>query len=267
MLFSMKLALIPSLGLCVLLCPAITSQVPAAKVEPPAAVVPPSGTASSSTSVFHSDSLQMTFRYPKDLEQQTAATFREVMERGHREHYKTDPKSDPEHQEADKCMHVLLYARTSDSSKPEITIHGKDNGSTISLQQTPMGVIMIAEFDPSCIPHGTKENDILGQLASISGQLPGLKPIDQQMWYEVDKHKVHFLAAQGTFSDDKTGTPVGIATASVNVHGHFMLWMFMSDDLTTLDRIMASTIQFDDHPATPFVPFTLGTGEPIKLVP
>jgi hypothetical protein len=62
----------------------------------------------------------------------------------------------------------------------------------------------------------------------------------------------------------KDATPVGIATASTNVHGRFLLWMFMSDDLPTLNRQMSITVQFDDHPAAPIVPFPLGNGEPIK---
>ncbi len=216
---------------------------------------------------FHDEGLQLSFTYPQQLVPQDAATFREVMERGHREHYKTEPESDPEHLQAEKCMHVLLYATTPDPIDGEITIGGKDNHSAVSVNLPPTGTIMIAEFDQSCVPRATKENDILGQMASISGQLPGLKPIDQQMWYEVDKHKIHFLAAQGAFSDDKASTPVGVATASTNVHGRFLMWMFMSNDLPTLNRLMSSTVQFGNHPAAPFVPFTLGTGEPMKLVP
>lgn len=189
------------------------------------------------------------------------------MERGHREHYKTEPESDPEHQQADKCMHVLLYATTPNSTSGETPVNSKNNDPPVTVKITPTDIIMIAELDPSCIPPGTKENDVLGQLASTSGQIPGLKPIDQQMWYEIDKHKIHFLAAQGAFSDDKSAVPVAVVTASTNVHGRFLVWMFTSNDLPTLNRLLSSTVEFDDHPAAPFVPFTLGNGEPLTLVP
>jgi hypothetical protein len=146
---------------CFTLIASAGAQTPAASPVNAGLNVPATSSAAVPPATFgtyRDDSLHLVFSYPRELQPQTAATFKQVMERGHREHYKTEPESDPEHQQAEKCMHVLLYAATPEPTSGEITINGKGHDSTVSVKLPPTGMIMIAEFDRSCIPHGTKEN-------------------------------------------------------------------------------------------------------------
>ncbi|MGA1981999.1 MAG: hypothetical protein ABSG84_05970 [Acidobacteriaceae bacterium] len=222
--------------------------------------------------VYKNDTLGIVFQYPSDL---VPADAKAIADRGHRAIYGNDPESDPEHVKSEKCMIPLLVAETPESNGPTtgtFTI-GEKGKPYVNIELPPSGLIMLTEMDRSCLPKKMSTNDALGNMASTAQKLPGMKPIDQQMWYDVDKHKVHFSASYGQISPQRLGgkkvqaEDSAVATISVEVNGHLLLWMIMANSEDLFNKLLASKVQFGSGPVLPLFPLTVGNGPPVKLVP
>jgi hypothetical protein len=224
--------------------------------------------------VYRNDGGELAFFYPSDL---VLGDANAVADRGHRAIYGNEPESDPEHTKSEKCMHFLMMADLPEAASPTTLTLGESGKSPVQIVPSPSGSILLAEIDRTCLPKkmSSKDtNDALGNMASIAQKMPGMTPIDQQMWYEVDKHKVHFSAAHGRLSSNPQGgrkiesaEEQAVATLSVENNGHYVMWMIMSNDLATFNRLLASKVQFGGGPVVLLYPFTIGNGPPMKLVP
>ena len=243
---------------------------PADHETPPAAKTPTVNSAKDI--VYKNDALGITFSYPNDL---VLADTKRVADRGHQAIYGNDPASDPEHVQSEKCMVPLLTAEIPEAAGPtlgNITI-GEKGKPYVNIEPAPNGLIMLAELDRSCLPKKISTNDALGNMASTAQKIPGMKPIDQQMWYELDKHKVHFSAAYGRLSAQQLGgrkadaEEVAVATLSVESNKHLVLWMIMANSEELFNRLLSSKVQFGSGPMLPLFPLTIGEGPPVKLVP
>lgn len=219
---------------------------------------------SATSTAYRNQDLQFVYRYPAPLKQQAVGSFQEAMQRGHRETFTADAL-DPESAQTERCMHVLFYARTQHGAPEPRTPHHHPAATPPAAAK---GMVTVGEFDKGCVPEGLEPNDALISIAAMPGQLPGFQPIDQQMWYELDKHKIHFLAAQGNFPGEGEPTrPMVVAVASVEVHDHLLFWMFMADNMPLLNQLLNSQVQFDSGRAEPLFPMAIGDGTPVKPAP
>lgn len=232
---------------------------------PPAATKAPDDAAKEA--VYRNDGLGIAFFYPSDLVLGDAKT---VADRGHRAIYGNEPESDPEHVQSEKCMHYLMMADVPEGTAPATLTLGEKGKPYVNIEPPPNGSIMLAEVDRSCLPKKISTNDALGNMASMAQKIPGMKPIDKQIWYEVDKHKVHCSASYGRMSaggkkvaDEESA----VATISVESNGHLVLWMIMANSEALFNRLLASKVQFGSEPVLPLFPLTIGNGPPVKLVP
>lgn len=229
--------------------------------------------AQSEGSVYRNDTLQLMYQFPASLHQESVGSFEEAIARGHQAHYAAKPPAEDEQAGTGHCMHVLLYAKTPDQSSSSSAGTRKgpspaQHGRKAVADATPMGMVTVGEFDPSCVPLGSEPSDMPVSLASIPGQVPGFQPIDPQMWYELDEYKMHFLAAQGRFEGDgQNARPMMIAAAATEVHGHMLFWVFMANSAPMLNQLLNSPVQFDRHNAEPLFPLTIGDGPPVKPIP
>jgi len=243
-----------------------------ASAPPPSATTPTDNAAKDT--VYKNDALGIVFRYPADLVPADAKT---IADRGHKIIYGNDPESDPEHVQSEKCTIPLLTAGIPETAGPTtgtVTISLGENGKPhVNIEPAPNGLIMLTELDRSCLPKKISTNDALGNMASTAQKIPGMKPVDKQMWYEVDKHKIHFSAAYGRLSAQQLGgkkvdaEQVLVATLSVESNGHLLMWMIMANSEELFNRLLASKVQFGSGPVLPLFPLTIGNGPPVKLVP
>ena len=249
MLPTMKLAI-----LAALLLPLAAVAQQTQDKQPPAAV-PPVAASSLSPAIYANADLHLTFAYPRELK---PADAHAVGERGHIALYGNQPDSDPEHVKSEACDKVLLYvSKESDQSKAEITI--PNGGKGISVKPDPGGSILVVDLDRKCIPQKflKKVDDLLGPLALQMTTIPGLTPIDQPLWYEIQGHRFHFSAAQGRpIAKDKKQPPYPVIMAgfAAEVNSHILVWMLESNDIDFFNRLLDSTVD-------------LGAGAPTKLFP
>ena len=231
-----------------------------------------------SSALYRNELLQLSYRYPAELKQQTVNSFQEAMDRGHRRHLLTAPGSDGDGVLTASCIHVLFSAKTTEPSiaapsiaapplaAPPATARHRA-AETATAAAPPVGLLIVSEFEPGCAPTGVSPSEMLGSLASMPSQIPGFQIIGDQMWYELDKHKVHFSSAQGSFASEQHPSPFLVGVASVEVHGHMLFWLFLADDTAMFNHLLSSQVQFDSGPKAPLMPLTLGYGEAVKLLP
>jgi hypothetical protein len=197
---------------------------------PPTASVQKAPGIRNGLTAFHSDEIGFTLLYPSVLEVQSAKSFKETVDRGHRAYYGTDPATDPEHQESEKCIHLLLSATLPTSETPAGT-------------DAAVASIVLIETDRSCLKGS--EDDILGNLASAPYQIPSATAVMPQTWWKVDKRKVHIGAA--TIEQDLTqgnaAKPLAVA-ASFVVKKHYLMVLLMSNS-DAAEKLLATTqVQF-----------------------
>jgi hypothetical protein len=213
---------------------------------------PPVGTTnvvpSGSNGTYINSELHLTFSYPPELQPEDAQA---IAERGHIAMYGTQPEADPEHAESEACDKVLLMVgKESDPKKEEVTVSAGKTKPSIQMKPDPGGSIALFEIDSSCVPPKSlkKIDNVLAGLALVITRVPGMKPIDKPVWYDIQDHKVHFAAADGyplskgnkTLSSD----PQIIAGFAVEVNSHILLWMLQSNDIDFFNHLLDSKVDF-----------------------
>jgi hypothetical protein len=218
---------------------------------------------------YRNDAIGLALLYPTALKPDDAKSLRDAIERGHRAYYKTDPETNPEHQKAEKCLHVLLSASIPETAAQKIKIRDTNHSPPIETEVLAEGSILLVELDRSCLPPGAKYDEILGSIAATPKNLPGFKVTNPQMWYEVDKHKIHLGSAANYGSESKYNTdsePQAVFAASFAEKKHMLAVMLVTNNPVTSRLLMQSMIRFGKHEPTPLMPFAFGDGMPINLV-
>lgn len=222
---------------------------------------------------YRNDATDFVLSYPSSLKIDDAKSVREAIERGHRVSFGTDPQTDPEHQQAEKCIHVLLSATLPEKDAPTVRMTDTNHSPPIKTNVLAEASIFVAEMDRSCLPSGPKDDQILSSIAATPTQLPGFKAINPQMWYEVDKHKVHLGSASGERPKDpgngKVSTEselIAVAVASFVEKKHLLMVMLTANNPATMHLLMQTLVQFGRDQPTALMPFAIGNGMPINLV-
>jgi hypothetical protein len=202
-----------------------------------------------------------------------AKSLREAIERGHRVSFGTDPQTDPEHQRVEKCIHVLLSATLPEKDAQTVKMTDTNHSPPIEINVLAEASIFVAEMDRSCLPSGASDDQILSSIAATPTQLSGFKAANPQMWYDVDKHKIHLGSAYGERLKDPGNGKVSTESEliAVDVAGfveqkHLFMVMLTANNPATMHLLMQSLIQFGKHQPTALMPFAIGNGMPINLV-
>jgi hypothetical protein len=214
----------------------------------PPLIAPPVAALNQTSETYSNTDLHLTFSYPSEMRPEDAHA---IADAGHIAMYGTQPETDPEHAKSEACDKVLLMVgKESDPKKREVTITDGKSKPSVEVKPDPGGSISLFEIDSSCLPpKALKDMDnALAGLALTATEIPGMKPIDKPVWYEIQGHKVHFAAATGSpvAKDNKTISPDPqiIAGFAVNMNGHILYWMLQSNDIDFFNHLLDSKVDF-----------------------
>jgi hypothetical protein len=211
--------------------------------------------------VYANTDLGFTISYPKEFVAGTPQDLQTVMERGHRAVYGTDPKSDPEHLEAVRCMHTLLYAISGDNAT-ETNL----NGPAASADDSPDS-ILIEDVDRSCLPKSLKGDKALTQIAGSVLHAPGLTQLVQQMWFVAggDRH-IHSGMAGTMVTVKQAPTDSRSTGSSREIPLYFMASAFEQDQHWILVVYVSGTAGAK-HLSVPHMSIAFEDGRPVLLFP
>lgn len=277
-----------SMRTAILLFVFVLTALPAARGQEikPSGVAPPQiATAPPASDVpqpkpgeFHDKGLDLYFNYPVEM---TALDGSVAMERGHQKIFGASGENDPEHQEAKRCIRFLLDADLPEDKAPNrpASLDGVWAGSTEDdkAPRKPAVIsasIVVMEIVRDCLPEELQknENDALGTIALSFVSEPGIEPMSKPIWYEVGNQKIHMNSGAGrlTIHGDPQPDPIFIMSMTTEWKGHFLAWVFTSNDTEIFNEITKSIARFGDGPWGPMYPANIGpnaSGPPLKILP
>ncbi len=226
--------------------------------------------------IFHSDLLHLSLTYPGSLVTEKVASSDE-------QHAaiagKQSPDEKPEYKKADQCTDKVFSAhRTDDPKKARATIaiYGDSRGTSIHLDPAVDASIMIARVGLDCVPaeYRSQADAMAAVMAEGFVQESGLKEIDQPIWYEIGKERIHFVAGESTpHAQESDGTAGAsgprkwVASIAFAWENNLITIQIESNDLPFLNEILHSSIAFGDEPAAPLFSAEIGSGKPIQPKP
>jgi hypothetical protein len=205
--------------------------------------------------------LAFTLSYPKEFVARTPEDLKTVMDRGHRSAYGTDPKSDPEHLEAVRCMHTLFYATFG-----PISIDSKVSGATAADDSSP-DTILVEDVDRSCVPKKVKGDKVLSDIAASVLSLPDETQVVHQMWFVAGgDRRIHsgMAATMVSVKQDAAG-----ASSSRSSHD-VLLFIIASTFEQKAHLILIVYLSGTDgakHETVPHMSVAFEDGRPVLLFP
>lgn len=209
----------------------------------------------------------MTVFYPKEFVPRTPEDLQTVMERGHWAVYGTDPKTDPEHLEAIRCSHTLLYA-TPDQNNGNESANTEDHSTD---------TILVEDFDRSCMPKKLKGDKALTALAGTVLHLPGSVQLVQQMWFVAGGNRHIHSGMAGTMfspprcpgksnsSADCSGVPLFVVASAVEQRKHDIVIAYLSGTSGAKHELVPHmSIAFENERPVLLFPFLMGRINLIK---
>ena len=176
--------------------------------------------------------MHLTFSYPAELTPRDAAT---ALGAERRMIYGTEAATEGDHAKPDTCAKVLLAV-------------GEDSAG--SGAAGTRASIALFDVNTACYPakilRDKKAMDLLLRNMTIQATTEmGMMPIEQPMFYDLEGHRMHFRAAQGTpvtAGDLQTGEEQVIGAAVVAVEGHLLGWVLEANDAALFNRLMGSQV-------------------------
>jgi hypothetical protein len=176
--------------------------------------------------------LHLTFSYPAELTPRDVAT---ALGAERRMVYGTDAAAATDQSRADTCAKVLLAV-------------GEDSAG--SGAAGTRASIALFDVNTACYPakvlRDKKAMDLLLRNMTIQATTEmGMMPIEQPMFYDLEGHRMHFCAAQGTpvtTGDLQTGEAEVIGAAAVAVEGHLLGWVLEANDAVLFNRLVGSEV-------------------------
>ncbi len=206
--------------------------------------------------------LAFTVSYPREFLAGTPVDLQTVIERHHRAVYGTDPTSDPNHLEAVRCVHTLLYAAAdSPATDKKITRPPVD-------EETP-DTILVTDVDRSCVPKDIKGDEALSDLVgTVLNVLPNSIQVVPQMWFVAGgNRRIHSglagsvvtfkrPAADASAAGPSREVPLFVMAAAVEQKGHRILIVYLR-----------GTTAAEDHLSVPHMSIAFEDGRPVLLFP
>jgi hypothetical protein len=251
---------------------------PDAKASPP----PPQATTKTSEKPspkpgeFYNKDLDLHFNYPIEMQMSDASA---LMESGHKFIYGVSGESDPEHQEVKRCTRFLLSADLPEDKAPQrvadIEDVWVDDSKEYKESRKPVPIfatIVMLELLRECLPKDAQadKDDILAGIAKDSVSEPGIQLMGKPLWYEVGKQNIHMNAGVGRpiANGELSPAPIIVMSMATEWRGHFLAWVFTSDDTEIFNEITKSQVQFGDGAWGAMYPATIGPhGMPMAIAP
>jgi len=225
---------------------------------------------------FHSDLLDLSLTYPGSLVAEKTPSLDEQ----HAAIASKQPADEkPEYKRADQCTDKVLSVRRSDDPKKAqgtIAIYGDSRGTVVHLDPVVDASIMVARVGLECVPaeYRSQTDAMASAMAEGFVQDPGLKEIDQPIWYDIGKERIHFAAAEATSHEQASGSKPATPNPQQWVASIAFVWknnlitiQIESSDVSFLNEMLHSNIAFGNEPAAPLFPAEIGNGKPIQLKP
>ena len=221
---------------------------------------------------FHSDLLNLSFNYPASLVVQPLPSLKEQ----HDALVAREPADEkPEDRKTDQCSDKALVAvRKDDPDKlhATVTIHGDNRGTVLNTPAHAVTAkIVISRIGVDCMPAAYQQqlDNMAAAMSAALAQDRDLRPIDQPIWYEVDKARVHFAAGEsvpnqnGTNSVKKTESR-WVGSAAFVWTGNLISIVIESNDLTLFNEMLHGKVALGKETAAPLFPAEIGQGKQIK---
>lgn len=225
---------------------------------------------------FHSDLLDLSLTYPGSL----VAEKMPSLDDQHAAIASKQPADEkPEYKRADQCTDKVMSAqRIDDPNKAQgtIAIYGDSRGTVIHLDPVVDASIIIARVGLECLPaeYRTQTDAMAAVMAEGFVQGPELKEIDQPIWYEIGKQRIHFAAAESTVDENASGAKIAAPSSRKWIASIAFVWknnlvtiQIESNDLSFLNEMLHSNIAFGSEPPATLFPAEIGNGKPIQLKP
>jgi hypothetical protein len=230
--------------------------------------------------VFHSDALGFTLSYPATL----VVTELPSPDQQHAEIAKLQPPDEkPELRKVDQCTDKALLAKRKDAPEKagvNVTIYGDKRGTVLDAAPPVTATLLIARVGVECMPAEYRQqlDAVTSSMAEESAQGDDLRPIDQPIWYEVGKTRIHFAAAQSIQPENQPGANAPSQSTKGQEHRWVASLAFVqnnnlvsiyaeSNDLPFLNEILHSTVKFGEQPTAHLFPADLGNGTPVQPKP
>jgi hypothetical protein len=244
------------------------------------ATTPPQRATDAEPVTFHSDMLDLSFTYPGSLIAEKLPSLDEQHATLSR---KYGPDEKPEDLKSDQCTDKALIARRNDepstpgeNTTTYVTIYGDKRGTVMDVEHSITAKILIARVGVECMPAEAQNrlDDVAAAMAAQLAQGEDLKPIDQPIWYEAGKMRIHFAAAQSASDEKKPDAKsnekkehLWVASAAFVSNGNLVSIFFRSNDLPFLNEMLHGNLTLGKQKAAPLFPAEIGSGTPIQPKP
>lgn len=240
--------------------------------------VAPASTPSASTPVpataakpvtFHSDLLDLTFSYPASLVAQTLPSLDEQ----HAAIAAKEPaNAPPESRKTDQCTDKALLATRNDDPAA-VPLNGDQRGNA---PHAITAKILISRIGVACTPasYQNQLDDLAAAMSAALAQDRDLHPIDQPLWFDVGKTRVHFAAGESAPPGNQNGASSAqkterrwVGSAAMVWNGNLVSIVVESNDLKFFNEMLHGKISFGKGTAVPLFWAEIGNGKPIQPKP
>ncbi len=212
---------------------------------------------------FHSDLLDLSLIYPASLVAQRLPSLNKQHLAIAASHTRGEMA---ESRKSDQCTDKALMAVRQDDPNegpPTITISKDKRGTVLTLPNAVTAKIVISRMGVDCMPDAYR-NQLDNMAMAMSTALSedrDLHPIDQPIWYDAGRARVHFAAGE---SDDKSAEPRWVGSAAFVWAGNLVSIVIESNDLPFFNEMLHSRIALGKDKGTPLFPADIGKGKPIR---
>lgn len=228
-----------SAALFALLAAAAAAQTP----RPPVTPAPDSGPAR----LYSNPALHLTFSYPAELQPQ-------------------DPNA------TNAAGQRMIFG---ENAPPSATTPAPCTKTLLAVGTRPSGAssldasLTLFDIDLRCLPpKAAKSKSIMDEtlrgFAAQAVTLLGMMPMGDIHHFLLQGRRAWFAASQGTpvaKTDLQTGQSEIMAAIAVEADGHILAWMFESNDLNFINRMLAGSVDLGVGPSQPLDPVGISPGD------
>ncbi len=208
-------------------------------------------TAQDTQTAWHSDSLDLEFRYPADLVRLDPV---EAWKDEHLMVYGIPGGQVRRLAASTACLKPMLSAElpTSGGLATKTEHRNPDGSTTFTIKPALLGSLLLAEVDFDCLKPElqAKPFDPMTEMLSLLPKVPGMHTTLQPTMYLVGRQKIYMAGAQGlpqfTMDADVPLDPLltytlGFATSW---NSHLLVWYLSANNASTLNRMTKSVVRF-----------------------
>lgn len=235
-------------------------------------------TSQATSGEFYDKELDLHFNYPVEMKLLDGASDIDI---GHRNIFGMPGDADPDHQEAKRCMKILLDAclpaDKAPQRKADIQELWVDDSKEYRESRKPAPIyakILMVELLPDCVPKKfrKKEDDVLASMSLSAVSMPGIGRMPKPIWYEIGKQKIHMNSGVGRpiINGQLASAPLIIMSTATQWRGRLLAWVFTSNDTEIFNEMTKSIVRFGDGPWGPMFAANIGpkgSGTPMIILP